>query len=121
MNEDDLKKYKNKLLEEKGRIEEELMSMAEKDPNAQGKWDTKFPQFGDVTADQDENADEVEEYIDELPVEHNLEERLADIELAIAKIEENKNYGKCEECGKDIQEGRLAANPEARFCMEHAE
>jgi len=120
MNKEDLQQFKQKLLEEKNGIEEELMGIAEKDPNVKGKWDTKFPQFGDVTADQDENADEVEEYMDELPIEHNLEERLADIELAIAKIEENKNYGRCEECGKEIQMGRLSANPEARLCMEHA-
>ncbi|KRG35072.1 MULTISPECIES: TraR/DksA C4-type zinc finger protein [unclassified Psychrobacter] len=42
------------------------------------------------------------------------------VENALSRIE-NGTYGKCEVCGKQIEEQRLQALPYATLCMEHAE
>ena len=42
------------------------------------------------------------------------------VENALSHIE-NGTYGKCEVCGKQIEEQRLQALPYATLCMEHAE
>lgn len=46
-----------------------------------------------------------------------VEAELSDVEAAMRKLDEG-TYGKCEACGKDIAEERLAALPMARFCLE---
>ena len=49
----------------------------------------------------------------------NLKALLADVERAIAKIDDG-NYGTCETCGEPIAPARLEAMPASRFCVEHA-
>ncbi|MFH1575651.1 MAG: TraR/DksA C4-type zinc finger protein [Candidatus Nealsonbacteria bacterium] len=108
------KTIKEKLEQEKSAIEKQLGTFANKDPNLKGDWDSKFPKFdGNI----EEAADEVEEYTHRLPVEFSLETQLRDINIALEKIEKGK-YGKCEKCGKPIEEKRLEVHPAARFCMK---
>lgn len=114
-----LKLQKEKLLKEKKNIEKILSNFAHKDRKIKNNWNTDFPQFGTRTSEQDENADEVEEYANLLPVEYRLELKLLDIERALKKIEKKK-YGICEKCGKEISKGRLKALPEAKFCSKCA-
>jgi len=114
-----IEELKNKLIEEKVRLEKELSEFAKKDPEVKGNWDAKFPQFGDITSNQEENTDEVEEYITALPIEHELETRLQDINSALEKIKKG-GYGKCEGCEKEIALERLQVNPEARTCIDCA-
>lgn len=109
----DIKKLKEKLLEERGLVEEELSSLGHKNPDLKGDWITDFPSFGDERTEQDENADEVEEYENELPMEYALETRLQNINLALEKIE-GDNYGICEHCKEPIEDRRLEAEPSAR-------
>jgi DnaK suppressor protein len=45
--------------------------------------------------------------------------RLADVDLALARIAEG-SYGGCERCGEPISAGRLAARPAARTCIRCA-
>jgi DnaK suppressor protein len=52
-----------------------------------------------------------------------LELKLRDVDIALEKIQkdlpaEAGNYGKCEKCGKEIEEERLKAVPEARLCIK---
>lgn len=114
-----LKELKVKLEKEKENLEKELKSFAAKDPKLKSDWDTKYPQFDGGVGSQrlEEAADEVEEYLNLLPIEANLELRLKSINLALEKIQKGK-YGKCEKCGKSIFLERLRANPEAKFCMQ---
>jgi RNA polymerase-binding transcription factor DksA len=44
---------------------------------------------------------------------------LRDVDMAAHRLDEGK-YGICEVCGKPIDEARLEARPEARYCVEHA-
>lgn len=119
MNKELLNELKLKLEKEKREIEENLQTFANKDENLKGDWDTRFPsaEEGSSHTDLERAADQVEEYGNLLPVEHNLEMRLKDISLALEKIK-NGGYGKCENCNKEISEERLKAYPAARLCLD---
>ena len=49
----------------------------------------------------------------------NLEALLADVELALQKLDEG-TYGRCEVCGEPIAPARLEAMPASRHCLAHA-
>jgi len=108
---------KVKLKEQKSALEAELGKFANRDQELKGDWDTKFPEGGTSTGGNalEEAADQVTEYSNLLPVEHNMELRVQAINEALAKIKKGK-YGKCENCGKDIPEERLKIYPEAKIC-----
>jgi len=117
MNEKLLLELKEKLEEQKASIEAELGKFAKKDDKLKGDWDTKFPKVNGGIGGQalEDAADQVEEYVNLLPVEHNMELRLQNINLALEEIKKGA-YGKCEKCGKNIDEERLKVLPEAREC-----
>jgi RNA polymerase-binding protein DksA len=50
-------------------------------------------------------------------LEENAEAVLNEIEAALTRIEDG-TYGKCEICGRDIDEGRLEARPWATLCID---
>ena len=114
MNKGLLAELKEKLEKEKVAIKKQLATFADQDPNLKGDWDTRFPDFD---GSLEEAADEVEEYTSRLPVEFSLETRLRNINLALEKIKKGK-YGKCEGCGKEIDDKRLKVLPAARLCMK---
>ncbi len=53
----------------------------------------------------------------ELSILENVEAELADIEHALARLNEG-TYGTCEACGRPIDEERLEALPAARLCRD---
>jgi DnaK suppressor protein len=116
MNKELLEQFKNDLEIRKLETEKELEEFAEKSEENKGHWETKFPNSEENTEVEDE-ADEVEEYENLLPVEYVLEEKLKNINLALQKIE-NGTYGICEDCRKEISEERLRILPEARTCND---
>lgn len=110
-----LKKLEKKLKREKKEIEKELRKF-EKEEKFSKKWETKFPKFnGEVSLE--EKADEVEEYESLKALGEKMEKKLAQINLALEKIEKG-NYGICEKCGREIEIERLKIIPEARFCKK---
>jgi DnaK suppressor protein len=114
-----LGQIKASLEKERGAIENELSKIAVPNKNIPGDWQSKFP-YGNSdsgTASLERQADEVEEYTTRLPLEHNLETKLAAIDAALEKIRRG-TYGKCEKCGKNIPLERLEIFPEARFCVD---
>ena len=72
-------------------------------------YDENFADSGQVAAEQGENRALIGQ----------LEETLAEVERALAKLDEG-NYGQCEVCGNEIGEARLEAMPATRYCIEHA-
>lgn len=106
---------KERLLAMKSRLEKELTNLA-RPTDVPGEYETKYE---DIGSDKEDNATEVEQYIDNMAVEGNLETQLAAVNGALDRMEAG-TYGTCSICGKDIQEGRLMANPAATECMEHA-
>ena len=115
-----LLELKEKLERGKEELEKNLFSFAKKSDKISGDWETEFPRFGNRVSEQDENADEVEEYTNLLPVEYRLELHLLDVKRALEKIGKDKNYGVCEKCGKEIKKERLKIIPEAKFCLKCA-
>jgi len=100
---------KEKLLEEKAHLESELAVFA-KSTGVSGSYETQIEEIG---TDPDENATEVEGYVDNLGLESNLEAQLKDTNDALDKM--NKGvYGICEKTGKEIGTDRLIAYPSAR-------
>ena len=103
---------KEKLLQEKSRIEEELGRIAK--PNASATdFNTNFTEIGD---DEDENASEMEEYSDNLAVETTLEKQLKEVNEALERMSQG-TYGRCENCNTDIPVERLLAYPAAKTCL----
>jgi len=111
-----LAELKKALIEKKDKITAELATFTKKSKDLKGDFDTKFEQIGDRP---EENASEVEEYEDNLGVEHALEGDLADVNEALKKIEDG-TYGMCGNCPKPqtIDIKRLKAFPEAKTCIK---
>ncbi len=118
-----LAKQKEALLAEKKSLEKELGTFAQPDEKIKGDWDTKFPEMSGGEAGNagegslDTEADEVEAYEADLSVEHTLEDRLAETNKALARMEKGE-YGKCTSCGAQIPKERLEIKPEAELCMK---
>lgn len=113
MNTATFQKLKQELSRKKENLEKELSAFAAQDPKLKDDWDTKYPRT--PGSNLEEASDEVEEYSTALPIEFTLETQLKDVQNALLKIE-NSAYGTCESCGDFIEEARLLASPEARFC-----
>jgi RNA polymerase-binding protein DksA len=109
-----LEKIKKNLLERKEQIETDLASFTQKDDHIKDNYRSKFPDFGDK---EDENANEIAGYTDNLSVEYSLEKTLRDINKALDRIEKG-TYGKCNYCGQQISEQRLLARPVSSACIE---
>ncbi|MCD5396437.1 MAG: TraR/DksA C4-type zinc finger protein [Candidatus Pacebacteria bacterium] len=115
-----LEKQREKLKTLKKEIEEQLLSFAKKDKKIKENWKSNFPEFdGSETGGSrlEVAQDEVEEYLNRLPLEYLLELKLRDINLALKKIKKGE-YGICEKCKKKIPKSRLKIQPEARFCLK---
>ncbi len=117
-----LESQKNSLLQEKEKLESMLSEFAKKDPNLKGDWDSAFPEMGggdNETGDDklETEADEVEEYETNLPIEHSLEEKLQDVNNAIQRIQKGE-YLTCQKCGGIIEEERLKVIPQANLCIK---
>ena len=111
--------FKQKLEEEFALLTRQLGDIAAKDP-ASGQWSAKAP-YMDVMppqAEPNEAADKIEELDERSEEVVTLSACMADVEKAIANIEQG-TYGVCEVCNRPIEEERLEANPAARTCMEH--
>ena len=112
LDKDFIQTAKVKLLAEKQRVEKELREFAQKKRSSH-EWTTRFPNF--KGGNLEEEADEVEEYENLLPVESAFETKLNEIDLALKLVETNE-YGRCGKCRGEIPEERLEIKPEARFC-----
>ena len=113
-----LSELKEKLEKQKILIEAELGKFARKDKKLKGDWDTRYPKLNGGGAGSqalEDAADQVEEYVTLLPIEHSMELRLQKINSALAKIKKGV-YGICEKCNKKISEEKLRVCPESTEC-----
>ena len=109
-----IEEMKAMLLAEKTRLTTELSHFSHRANKAAGSaFAADFPSFGD---DEDENATEVAQYANNLPLENELENELRDVDSAIARAESGK-YGVCKYCNMDIDEQRLRARPTSTSCV----
>lgn len=104
LTEKDLQLLKEQLEKEAGELEAQL-----------GRH-KKTADFGnDNETDFSEEADEAEEFSNDLGILDALKARMNDVETALEKMLKNE-YGKCEKCGMDIPLEVLKVNPESRLC-----
>jgi RNA polymerase-binding transcription factor DksA len=119
MTKKDLDKFKERLEKTREELEASLKTFATKDPAVKGDWDSKYPEYNreDPNVNLEEEADEVQEYMTRLPVEHSYELRLEAISKALERIKKG-TYGRCSNCESKIPPKRLEAYPEADLCLK---
>ncbi len=115
----DIKYFKNKLEEERGILENELLQVGRHNPDNPKDWEATPADLNLLHSDANEMSDNFEEFENRAAVEIELEDRLKDIISALERIKDG-NYGKCAVDGKEIEKNRLEANPAAKTCIEHA-
>ena len=109
-----LNELKEALLKEKNELEGNLKRIARPVNKKGGDYETSFDELG---SDKEDNATEVDEYTQNLPVETTLEKKLQEIIEALDRMEKG-TYGKCANCNADIPIERLKANPSAKTCLK---
>lgn len=109
--------YKTKLEAEKMKLENEMGSVGRKNPGVPDDWEAVPSETG-AEADLADQADVVMSRESNIAILADLEARYDAVLAALARIEK-KTFGKCEVCGKAIEEARLGANPTATTCIEH--
>ncbi|MEO8065876.1 MAG: TraR/DksA C4-type zinc finger protein [Candidatus Doudnabacteria bacterium] len=77
------------------------------------------PKFIEAGSEDSENAQESEQFGDDLSVTVDLEARLKKVDAALNRIQDG-TYGKCAVGGEEIEEARLGAEPAADTCVKHA-
>ncbi len=116
MNQTLITENKEKLLAEQKRLQEMLRRDDVVDSEIPGGHKPKFMEAG---TEDSENAQESEQFGDDLAVTQDLEDRLTLVDAALRNIE-NGSYGTCMVGGEEIEEARLRAEPAARTCVQHA-
>lgn len=121
----DLDYFKNRLLEEKNKLEEELKETSIKNPKNSRDWQAVYPEKDleeNIEADPADVADNIEDYQERYALNDVLEKRLNSVKDALKAID-NGSYGKCRVGGKEhgIERERLDANAAAATCINHIE
>ena len=118
INKDLVAKLKAQLLQMKTSLEADLANVAEKDTKTSTKnsavFNAVYPENGGNS--EDDNAEEVSTFADEMSLIGELETQLRDVMTALDSIEKG-TYGSCKYCGKDIDEKRLEARPHSSSCV----
>lgn len=115
----ELEELRGALEIEKENLEEELSSHG-RVLNDAGEWEGSSQGFEGEESDPNDVADQIEELVTNVPLVEELEERHADVNEAIEKMDAGV-YGICEVCNEPIALDRLKVNPAARTCLEHAD
>lgn len=110
----DTSHFKLKLEEERQKLEEQLSRVGRRNPSNPDDWEPQFNERNEQPSAQDEMADKFEDMEQTLALQTTYETRLMAVRDALSRIESG-TYGKCN-CGKDIPEERLEADP-AASCM----
>jgi DnaK suppressor protein len=98
-----------RLEEEKKRILEELGQLKGPGPGDERREGSPFGK-------REEEATESMELEKRLVLEKRLQNLLAEVEKALAKLD-NGTYGICDMCGSHIDPARMEALPQAILCM----
>ena len=115
----DYSRFKERLLTEKARLEEEMSGIARQDPANPADWIETENKMDILRSDKSEVADHIEELVDNRAVLNELEAEHTEVLAALERIEDG-TYGTCEVSGEEIPTARLDAYPAARTCIEHA-
>lgn len=102
---------REKLTEERDTVRKELIDLgASPDGSMEVDLDEGFADAAQTTSERSKIISMVE----------GLQERLKNVEAALARIESG-TYGRCLRCGQEINPERLEAIPSASLCIECAQ
>ena len=113
----DINSYKNILEEKLKTVAEELATIGIHNPKTDD-WEAVPDKENKAEADQNVEADELEDSEERQATLTTLEIEYHDLKKALAKIEQG-TFGTCEVCQAPIEEGRLHIRPDARTCIAH--
>ena len=113
MTKQELNTIKDKLLQQKVNLEEELSKIATKNPHNENDYNANFEEYG---ADPTDSTEEVVKYSLNLTLEKTLEKELEDVNKSLKRIDEN-SYGSCKYCKAPIDVKRLMARPTSNACI----
>lgn len=108
--------FRKKLEAEKARLESEMGTVGRRNTAVPGDWEAVPSETG-TEADLADQADVVMNRESNIAILADLEARYDTILEALARIEKGI-YGKCEVCGKKIEDARLEADPAATTCTK---
>ncbi len=112
LTQNDLKKIKEKLIEERMKLEEELRrvrrGLAESQAESAGEnnFEEDYAESGSSTFEREK----------ELSIEVSVSDLLQKVDRALERLR-NGSYGYCLTCGKPIAKERLKALPYAELCI----
>jgi len=112
-----IKRLQGKLEEEKKKLEAQMAGIGRKNPAVPGDWEPVPTEVG-TESDIVDQADVVMSRENNTAILADLEARYDSVLSALKRMEEKK-YGKCEVCSKEIEAARLEADPAATTCKEH--
>ena len=111
----DTSQYRARLVEEQERLLHAVDFLQRENPGSIAD------ELGDIVTAGDNNLGDTATATYDRELDQSLEEgaqqTLGAIKDALRKMEDG-SYGTCEVCGKPISEGRLAAIPWARLCID---
>lgn len=108
-----LREITKALEERKTQITKELGKITKEDKYEHEEHRVVFPDYGDKN---DENANEIATFTDNLSLGKSLEGTLKDIESTLARIKSGK-YGTCKYCKEPISADRLKIRPASSACI----
>jgi DnaK suppressor protein len=109
----DVDRFRRQLQDERARVVSAIDNLRREHPGSmqdevdESSLDNHLAETASVTVDRE---------ID-YSLEENEERVLAAIDAALARIE-NGTYGRCERCGKELEDDRLDAIPYATLCID---
>ncbi len=110
--------FKQKLEEERAKLEGELVSVGHINPHNPADWEPTQGDLNVLNSDKGEVAEGIEEFEERTAILKQLEIQYNDVKEALHRIDVG-TYGKCVSGGEDIPHDRLEALPTAKTCIQH--
>lgn len=114
----DIQKQKEILENNLQDVLKQIETVGVKDDQNPGGFVATEGEQNTVTGDQEDQASEMTDFGTNNAILKELEDRSVNIKKALEKIEDG-TYGKCSECGNEIEADRLEALPSASTCKAH--
>jgi YteA family regulatory protein len=111
-------KLRNQLLEDKRAIRERFEKVGHYDLE-KGAFHESTGELSSYDNHPGDDATELYEREKDIALNEHTEKELKDINDALSAMDEG-TYGKCKDCGKEIDIERLEAIPTALYCKEHS-
>lgn len=111
---DKVKYFRNKLLQEKKELFKSKHNLSDEEFGSMDLYHNELASYDNHPADV---GTEVFMKEQELGFRLNLDDKIAEIDLSLQKID-NGTYGQCEKCSKEIDDERLELIPYAKTCLE---